>query len=181
MKKLLTLALVLFALTLNAQVKLVVNGQEHQGRKLDDGIYKFDSANSIVIPYETFQRILADIEYYRVLEKQDSIKIAELYKIIKAYDTLGTSADTLIKSQRALIKTADDLYKGYKNLYNDLQRLYDINKFSIIPGVGVVNIPDISPQTNLVFNLGFEYQRVNLNALMGKKYQGLTVGYRIRF
>ena len=80
-----------------------------------------------------------------------------------------------------MIKTADSLYTGYKDLYHDLKQLCDINTISIIPGIGVVNIPDINPQVNLVFNLGFEYQKVNLNALVGKKYQGLTVGYRIGF
>lgn len=80
-----------------------------------------------------------------------------------------------------MLITADSLYTGYKGLYKDLKRLYDINTFSITPGIGIVNIPDINPQVNLVFNLGFEYQKVNLNALLGKKYQGLTVGYRIGF
>jgi hypothetical protein len=182
MKYYLTLILALIALTLNAQdTKLTINGVEHRGTKVNDGTVDFATANAILVPTETLKKIIADLKYYKVLAHEDSIKIAELTKIIDASEKFENSADTLINSQKAMIKTADSLYNGYKDLYHDLKRLSDINTFSITPGIGVVNIPDISPQVSLVFNLGFEYQKVNLNALVGKKYQGLTVGYRIGF
>lgn len=182
MKYYLTLILALIALTLNAQdAKLTINGVEHRGTKVNDGTVDFATANAILVPTETLKKIIADLKYYKVLAHEDSIKIAELTKIIDASEKFENSADTLIKSQKAMLLTADSLYTGYKDLYKDLKRLCDINTFSITPGVGLVNIPDINPQVNLVFNLGFEYHKVNLNALIGKKYQGLTVGYRIRF
>lgn len=174
--------LVLFMLALQAQdIKLIINGVEYSGTKRPDGNIEFTSLNSTLVSIDKIKEISADIKYYKTVAHEDSIKIAAFKRIVETSEKLEKSADTLINSQKAIIITADSLYAGYKNLYHDLKRLADINTFSITPGIGVVNIPDISPQVNLVFNLGFEYNKINLNALVGKKYQGLTVGYRIGF
>jgi hypothetical protein len=161
--------------------KLTLNGKEYAGIKIAEGKYDFKDANLILLPLDTLKKIIAKLKFLKVVVHEDSIKLAAKDRIITAYDSFENGADKLVENQRLMIKTADSLYTGYKGLYRDLKKLCRINSFSVTPGVGLMNISDISPSVNLVFNVGFEYNKINLNALAGKKFQGLTVGYRFGF
>ncbi len=161
--------------------KLTLNGKEYTGTKIAEGEYDFKDANLILLPLDTLKKIIAKLKYLKVHVHEDSIKLAEKDKVIAAFDNFVKGADALVKNQRLMIKTADSLYTGYQSLYRDLKKVCRINSFSVTPGVGLVNILDINPSVNLVFNLGFEYNKINLNALAGRKFQGLTFGYRFGF
>jgi len=176
--------LLLSILTYTSQaqdVKLVINGSEYRGIKIEEGKIDFPDANSILMPTDALVRILKDLKFLKVVAHEDSIKLAAKDRIIAAYESFEKGADTLVRNQRLMIKTADSLYTGYKSLYSDLKKLCRINSFSVTPGVGLVNIQDYTPSVNLVLNVGFEYNKINLNALAGRKFQGLSVGYRFGF
>ena len=182
MKHYLIFIFTFLVLTLNAQEnKLVIEGVEHLGTRVNNGMIDFESANAILVPTETLKKIFADLKYYQILAHEDSIKIAEFKKIIETSENFEKNADSLINNHRELIKSADSLYIGYKDLYFDLKKLYDISTFSITPVLGLVNIPDIDQKIRLGFSFGLQRRKTNLNVLLGKKYQGLTFGYRISF
>lgn len=183
MKKcfLILILFVIFFSTLAQDAKLTLNGREYTGLKIAEGMYDFKDANLILMPLDTLKKIIAELKYLKVVVHEDSIKLAAKDRTIAAYERFEKGADTLVKSQRLMIKTVDSLFTGYQSLYRDLKKVCRINSFSVTPGFGLVNISDINPSVNLVFNLGFEYNKINLNALAGKKFQGLTVGYRFGF
>jgi hypothetical protein len=162
-------------------IKLIIDNIEYSGKRIENGVIDFADAEAMLVPIDKLKKIYSDIEYYKIKIREDSVQISEYKKIIASCENFEEGADKLINKQESMLTTADSLYKGYKILYHDLKKLCSINSFSIIPGMGFTYIQDIDPKLNLAFSLGFEYNKINLNAIIGKKYQGATIGYRIGF
>lgn len=161
------------------QTILLVDGAQVAGTSLGNGLWQFSiGGESFILIQEQkindlakkVEQLQADTTHLeRIIEAKD--------ELLRAFQAFEDSARIYIDIQQQTLATADTLYRGYRGLYQDSKKLWDKGGFSIIPGLGFV-----SPESGnkIVGSLGIEYEGFQGSVQIGKNYEGVLFGYRIK-
>jgi hypothetical protein len=162
------------------QLTLTGNNMIVTGNQVDKNSWYFDMNDSVMIlmNMKDFNKLIAEIEYLRADTAKTRRIIDVNNDLISKYENYEAKADSHIVVQEKLIDTADSLYKGYKDLYSDLKKIYGISTFSLIPGVGLLDLPSEDRRT-FVGSIGVEYNKWQGQFQLGKNYKAIVVGLRI--
>jgi hypothetical protein len=162
-----------------AQESIHIKGKDISGKEAQPDYWLFSDAQDTIVAlhYSEYVQMVRKMEVMQLqVAAQDSILKAK-NELLAVFDNYEQKAETHILTQDSLLNYADSLYRGYKDLYHDMKSLADINKFGLLLGTGVHKYDTYS--LKYVFDLGVEYNKIQLSSQFGEKYKAFTVSYRI--
>jgi hypothetical protein len=160
-------------------LSLTGNHIQVTGQQVDQNSWYFDMGDSVMIlmNMQDFNQLITEIRYLQADTTKSQKIIAAKNELIEKFEKYQAKADTHIVVQQELISKADSLYVGYKGLYTDLKKIYGMSKFSIIPGVGLMNPPN-EENWDFIGSVGVEYEKWQGQFQFGKQYKAVVIGRR---
>jgi hypothetical protein len=160
---------------------LMLTGDNLQvvGRQVDRNSWYFESGDSVMILMNMadFNQLITEIRYLQA-DTAMNLKIIEANnELIEKFENYQGKADSHIVIQEKLIDTVDSLYTRYRGLYTDLKKIYATQKFSLIPGIGLVDLP-AEDRRAFIGSVGIEYNKWQGHFQLGKNYKAVVVGLR---
>jgi|GEM_PF-1641591 len=172
--------ILLFSVTLSSQdIRVIHNGTEVDTEPVGDNqwIVMIENEAFLLLKEEDVRTLLKRNELLRAeIEHRDSI-IASRERLIDAFEEYQSRADEHIAAQEQIITTADSLFRGYRSLYTDLRQLIASPRVGLNGGFGVVYLEKDTWRP--IGMVGVEYHRWMAQFQIGRRYQGLVVGFRL--
>jgi hypothetical protein len=181
MKKSIVLSVLLSAVLVAGAQNLILTGDgiRVDGTQVDRNSWYFDMGDSVMVMMnmQDLNELITEIRYLQA----DTLKTRKIIEakneLIQKFEEYQAKADDHIAVQEKMISTADSLYKGYKGLYTDLKKICGTSKFSLIPAIGLVDLP-AEDRRPFIGSVGVEYNKWQGHFQLGKDYKAVVIGVR---